>query len=60
MDKEFKDIILYEIRQNRKAIRDLERTSTVLSVKFKLVVLGASLLSGAIGSILISKLTKFL
>ena len=60
MDKQFKDIVLYEIRQNRKAIRDLERNTIVLSTKFKVSVALVSFTFGTIGSILWTKLKLFL
>jgi len=53
MEKEFKNIILYEIRENRKAITNLQKNSIIMTTKFKLITIVTSSIFGVIGSIIV-------
>jgi len=51
------DVILFEVRENRKDIKNLRDSSIIMTTKFKLVVLGVSFISGFAGSILLAVIT---
>ncbi|MDH3324057.1 MAG: hypothetical protein OEL89_00300 [Candidatus Peregrinibacteria bacterium] len=55
MDNELKEILLYEIRQNRKFIAELQISVTTIKTKIGT----ASLLFGVLGSIIVQMVIFF-
>lgn len=55
MEKEFHDILLYEIRANRKAIAELKTEMTTMKVKFSSITAAASIVLSTLTSYLYKK-----
>jgi hypothetical protein len=58
-DSDFKEIVLYEIRENRKAIKKLELQVFSNKIKLGMFVTGISLFSSTIMPTIISKVKAF-